>query len=40
MPAPPSSGPTWRRQLRDIATERLGLKATALVLALLLWLVV
>ena len=40
MPAPPSSRPTWRRQLRDVATERLGLKATALLLALLLWLVV
>ena len=39
MPAPPAPGPTWRRRLRDIATERLGLKAIALVLALLLWLV-
>lgn len=33
-------GPTWQRRLRDIATERLGLKAIALLLALLLWLVV
>ena len=40
MPAPPTPGPTWQRRLRDIATERLGLKAIALVLALLLWLVV
>ena len=39
MPAPPAPEPTWRRRLRDIATERLGLKAIALVLALLLWLV-
>ena len=39
MPVPPAPGPTWRRRLRDIATERLGLKAIALVLALLLWLV-
>src|SRR3954468_14180339 len=30
----------WRRRLRDTATERLGLKAIALVLALLLWIVV
>jgi hypothetical protein len=32
--------PGWRRRLRDITTERLGLKAIALVLALLLWIVV
>jgi len=30
----------WRRRLRDITTERLGLKAIAVVLALLLWIVV
>lgn len=35
-----ASGPTWQRRLRDVATERLGLKAIALLLALLLWLVV
>jgi hypothetical protein len=40
MSAPPASTPSWRRRLRDIATERLGLKAIALLLALLLWLVV
>ena len=40
MPAPPATRPTWQRRLRDIATERLGLKAIALLLALLLWLVV
>jgi len=40
MPASPAPAPTWRRRLRDIATERLGLKAIALVLAVLLWLVV
>lgn len=40
MPSPPAPGPSWQRRLRDIATERLGLKAIALLLALLLWLVV
>jgi len=35
---PPLAG--WRRRLRDITTERLGLKAIALVFALLLWIVV
>jgi hypothetical protein len=35
---PPPSG--WRRRLRDITAERLGLKALALVFALLLWIVV
>ena len=40
MPAPPAPGPTWQRRIREIATERLGLKAVALLLALLLWLVV
>lgn len=40
MPAPPSPRTTWRNRLREIATERLGLKATALLLALLLWVVV
>lgn len=30
----------WRNRLREIATERLGLKAIALLLALLLWVVV
>jgi hypothetical protein len=39
MSAPRAPGPTWRRRLREIVTERLGLKAIALVLALLLWLV-
>jgi hypothetical protein len=40
MPASPPPGTTWRRRLREIATERLGLKAIALLLALLMWLVV
>ena len=40
MPYPPPIRPDWRRRLRDIAMERLGLKAVALVLALLLWIVV
>jgi hypothetical protein len=31
---------TWRGRLREVATERLGLKAIALLLAVLLWLVV
>ena len=35
---PPSR--TWRTRLREVATERLGLKAIALLLAVLLWLVV
>ena len=39
-PYPPPIRPDWRRRLRDITTERLGLKAIALVLALLLWIVV
>ena len=39
-PYPPPFRPDWRRRLRDITTERLGLKAIALVLALLLWIVV
>ena len=39
MSAPRAPGPTWRRRLGEIVTERLGLKAIALVLALLLWLV-
>jgi hypothetical protein len=34
------SRPTWRRRLREIATERLALKAIALAVAALLWLVV
>jgi YbbR domain-containing protein len=40
--APPvrPSRPTWRRRLREITTERLKLKAIALVLAALLWVVV
>jgi len=33
------SRPTWRRRLREIATERLPLKAVALVVATLLWVV-
>jgi hypothetical protein len=40
MPVPPVAGPTWQRRLREIATERLGLKAIALLIALLLWLAV
>jgi hypothetical protein len=40
MPVPPAPRPTWQRRLREIATERLGLKAIALLIALLLWLVV
>ena len=40
MPASPAPTPTWQRRLREIATERLGLKAIALLIALLLWLVV
>ena len=39
-PYPPPIRPDWRRRLRDITSERLGLKAIALVLALLLWIVV
>jgi hypothetical protein len=39
-PYPPPIRPDWRRRLRDVTTERLGLKAIALVLALLLWIVV
>ena len=39
-PYPPPIHPDWRRRLHDIAMERLGLKAVALVLALLLWIVV
>jgi hypothetical protein len=39
-PYPPPIRPDWRRRLRAISTERLGLKAIALVLALLLWIVV
>ena len=39
-PYSPPIHPDWRRRLRDITTERLGLKAIALVLALLLWIVV
>jgi hypothetical protein len=31
---------TWRTRLREVGTERLGLKAIALLLAVLLWLVV
>jgi hypothetical protein len=30
----------WRRRARGVFTERLGLKATALAVALLLWFVV
>jgi hypothetical protein len=37
---PPPIHPGWRRRLHDTTTERLGLKAIALVLALLLWIVV
>jgi YbbR domain-containing protein len=34
------SRPTWRRRVREITTERLKLKAIALLLAALLWVVV
>jgi hypothetical protein len=38
---PPTPARTrWRNRVREIATERLGLKAIALLLALLLWVVV
>jgi len=40
MPASPVSGATWQRRLHEIASERLGLKAIALLIAVLLWLVV
>jgi hypothetical protein len=40
MSVPPAPNLPWRRRLRELATERLGLKAIALLLALLLWLVV
>jgi YbbR domain-containing protein len=36
----PPPRPTWRRRVREVATERLGLKAVAIVLAVLLWFVV
>ena len=39
-PYAPPPRPSWRTRLRDVAAERLGLKAIALVLAVLLWLVV
>ena len=39
-PYAPPPRPSWRSRLRDVAAERLGLKATALVLAVLLWLAV
>jgi hypothetical protein len=39
-PYSPPIRPDWRRRLRAVTTERLGLKAIALVLALLLWIVV
>jgi len=39
-PYSPPIPPDWRRRLHDVTTERLGLKAIALVLALLLWIVV
>src|SRR2546430_16440295 len=41
VPPPGSSERvSWRRTARAAITERLGLKATALVIALLLWLIV
>lgn len=40
MPATPPLRTRWRNRVRGIATERLGLKAIALLLALLLWVVV
>jgi hypothetical protein len=40
MPVNSAPDPTWQRRMREIATERLGLKAVSLLLALLLWLVV
>src|SRR5215210_6263192 len=40
MTPPLSSRPTWSGRLRGVVTERLGLKAIALLLAVLLWFVV
>ena len=42
MSGPPvrPSRPTWRRRAREIATERLALKAIALAVAALLWVVI
>ena len=40
MSASSATRTTWQRRLREIATERLGLKAIALLIAILLWLVV
>jgi len=40
MSAQSATRTTWRLRLREIATERLGLKAIALLIAILLWLVV
>ena len=40
MPATPPPRTNWRNRLREVATERLGLNAIALLLALLLWIVV
>jgi YbbR domain-containing protein len=40
MPFTPPQGPTWTGRLRGVVAERLGLKAIALLLALLLWFVV
>ena len=39
MPAP-APRPDWQRRLRGVFVERLGLKATALVLAVMLWVLV
>ena len=39
-PGGPSGGEGWRRRLRAMFAERLGLKATALAIAVLLWFVV
>jgi hypothetical protein len=36
----PSPPPDWQRRLRGVFVERLGLKATALVLAVMLWVLV
>jgi hypothetical protein len=41
MTAPYAPPPrSWRTRLREVVTERLGLKAIALLLSVLLWLVV
>ena len=39
-PGAPPARPGWRQHAREIFTERLGLKATAVLLAVLLWFIV